>query len=159
MSEVDNNAFNISIENTGVNGNPQDAGMAHIPNTDGYTMLIDDNGHINAEYGHANNLTSSCYHESRHRYDETTRGGKIGEVNAILQQTQHESWWGTTDTFAYSQASYAARKLNEALNVNLNDYVNKLNDAFIGRASFMIEKGKVVVSNSLKGIVIYGKKK
>ena len=82
------------------------------------------------------------YHESRHRYDNSTWGAVLGEVNAILQQTNHKSWGLVSSDFAGSQAGYAVNKLKEAWddgildNSGVEKYINKLNDAFAGIAIF-----------------------
>lgn len=162
LSKVDKD-FILNIEHVGVD-NPISAGMANYQGTQKYVLFIDDNGRINQEYGNSDNIINSFYHESRHRYDATTWGGTIGEVNAILLQTTHESWFGVSDSFAQSQASYAATKLNSALNsfIELStavDYVQKLNNAFWGLSLFSIVDGKLSVSNNLKEVIVYGEKK
>ena len=76
------------------------------------------------------------------RYDNSTWGAVLGEVNAILQQTNHKSWGLVSSDFAGSQAGYAVNKLKEAWdngildNSGVEKYINKLNDAFAGIAIF-----------------------
>ena len=61
-----------------------------------------------------------AYHESRHRYYTETRGGTIGEVNAILMQSSQESWYLATDDYIRSMASYAEVSLQKSLNLSLS---------------------------------------
>ena len=136
--------------------------MGNYEVTGRYVLFIDADGRVNPEYGIASNVVNSFFHESRHRYDKTTWGGTIGEVNAILQQTTHPSWLGVSDSFAYSQASYAAGKLNsypEGSAPLINSYIQRLNASFLGVATFAIINEEVSVVNNLKGVVIYGKKR
>ena len=80
------------------------------------------------------------FHESLHRYDSKTHGGKIGEVRAILSQTEHEAWKGVSSYYRESQANYAAKSLTKEKititssknkintgNYNTNTFSNKLN--------------------------------
>ncbi len=160
LSTVDHD-FTLAVEQTG-NGNPLEAGMGNYEGTGKYVLFIDAEGKVNPEYGIASNVVNSFFHESRHRYDNTTWGGTLGEVNAILQQTAHPSWLGVSETFAQSQASYAAGKLNsysKGFGSLINSYVQRLNASFLGVATFTIINKKVSVENNLKGVVIYGNKK
>ena len=71
LSQLDHD-FNISVERTG-GENPLDAAVANIEGTGKYFILIDQEGKVNPEYGVASNFISSLYHETRHRYDTSTR--------------------------------------------------------------------------------------
>lgn len=162
LSKVDHD-FNLNVERTG-NGNPLSAGLANIGGTGKYVILIDQGGKVNPEYGIASNLTNSFYHETRHRYENGTLTENIGEVNAILLQTKHHSWDKVTTSFAHSQASYAASQLNETLkykpnNNIMHEYVNKLNEAFVGISTFSIENNLVIVSNYIDEVIVNGKRK
>ena len=159
LSQVDHD-FMLWIEPLGENY-PSSVGMAFGTNTDNYYLFIDQGGMVNGEYTTASNLVNSFYHEMRHRYDDSAQEGPLGEVNAVLQQTGHSSWNKVTDSFAYSQASYAAAQLNMAIDNNFDiasviDYVSKLNKAFAGISCFSLKNGKVFVENYLKGVTIYG---
>ncbi len=159
LSQLDNN-FLLYVEKTG-GSNPLSAGMATEQGTNKYYLMIDAAGKVNNEYGNASNLLNSFYHETKHRYDKTTWGGGLGEVNAIIMQTEHKSWDKVSNNFAQSQASYAAGKLNVALNreitsSELSSYINQLNTGFAGIAIFTIENGTVTVTNQLNEIKVYG---
>lgn len=162
LSQVDHD-FRLNVERTG-GDNPLEAGVANIEGTGKYFILIDQDGKVNPEYGIASNLTNSFYHETRHRYDNSTLVKNIGEVNAVLLQTQHPSWDKVTMSFAHSQASYAASQLNETLkykpnNNIMHEYVNKLNEAFVGISTFSIENNLVIVSNYIDEVIVNGKRK
>ena len=162
LSQVDHD-FNLNVERTG-GDNPLSAGLANIGGTGKYLILIDQEGKVNPEYGVASNFINSFYHETRHRYDNSTLVKNIGEVNAVLLQTQHPSWNRVTDTFAYSQASYAATWLNKTSkykphNKIMEEYVNKLNEAFVGLCTFSIENNMITVGNTLNEVIVNGKRK
>ena len=162
LSQVDHD-FRLNVERTG-GDNPLEAGVANIEGTGKYFILIDQDGKVNPEYGIASNLTNSFYHETRHRYDNSTLVKNIGEVNAVLLQTQHPSWDKVTMSFAHSQASYAAMWLNETFKGKTNnkimyEYVNKLNDAFVGICTFSIENNMITVDNTLNEVIVNGKRR
>ncbi len=162
LSQVDHD-FSLNVERTG-GDNPLSAGLANIQGTGQYLIFIDQEGKVNLEYGVASNLTNSFYHETRHRYDNSTWDNNVGEVNAILLQTKHPSWDKVTMSFAHSQASYAVSLLNNAFKYKRNSkvmdgYINKLNEAFIGLCTFSIENDMITVSNSIDEIIVYGTRK
>ena len=163
LSQVDPNEFNVAVEQCG-GGISSDAMLSNEQGTENYEIYVGEGGNVNPMLNDANNFVNSCYHESRHRYDNSTWGGTIGEVNAILQQTQHPSWFDVTKDFAYSQASYAVRKLNASMDYGETNsqtakhYINQLNTAFTGVANFSIEKGLASFSASLDNIVVVGRR-
>lgn len=162
LSQVDHD-FTLSVERTG-GDNPLDAGVANIKGTGKYFILINQEGKVNQEYGNASNFTSSLYHETRHRYDNSTWGSNIGEVNAILLQTKHPSWDKVTKSFAHSQANYAATELNKVFgnrpyDKSIDNYIKKLNNAFIGLCTFSIEKNMVTVINDIDEVIVNGIRK
>ncbi len=162
LSQVDND-FSLNVERTG-GENPLDAAVANIEGTGKYLILIDQEGKVNKEYGIVSNFISSLYHETRHRYDISTRDKAIREAKAVLLQTQHPSWNMVTKSFAYSQASYAATWLNETFkdkpnNRIVHEYVNKLNEAFVGLCTFSIEDNMITVGNILNEVIVNGKRK
>lgn len=160
LSQVDPNEFNVAVEQCG-GGISSDAMLSNEQGTENYEIYVGEGGNVNPMLNDANNFVNSCYHESRHRYDNSTWGATIGEVNAILQQTQHPSWFDVTKDFAYSQASYAADRLNAA-KISPSDKqqkMNSLNTAFVGYASFSLDKGSIKVSNQLQEVVVYGSKR
>ena len=161
LSQLDQN-IKLKIEHTG-GDNPISAGMANIKGTENYIFIIGQDGKVNGEYGIASNLINSFYHETTYRYNNITLDGPIGEVNAVLLQTQHPSWNKVSESFAYSQASYAASQLNKAMedksyDKSIDFYIKSLNNAFAGLCTFSVVNNKVIVSNLLKEIVIYGTK-
>lgn len=80
----------------------------------------------------------------------------IGEVNAIIRTANEcPAWNSASDEFIKSQASYAAKSLNDYGNFSNND-VQRLNKAFAGYATFESNNNKVSVSNHLKGIIVCG---
>ena len=67
-------------------------------------------------------------------------------------------------SFAHSQASYAATWLNETFKDKTNnrimyEYVNKLNEAFVGICTFSIENNMIKVDNTLNEVVVNGKRR
>ncbi len=63
-----------------------------------------------------------------------------------------------------SQAIYAASQLNKALGNKpydklVDNYMEKLNDAFIGLCTFSIYNNKVTISNDFDEVVVYGTRK
>ena len=163
LSQVDPNEFNVAVKQCG-GGISSDAMLSNEQGTENYEIYVGEGGNVNPMLNDANNFVNSCYHESRHRYDNSTWGSTIGEVNAILQQTQHPSWFDVTKDFAYSQASYAVRKLNASMDYGETNsqtakhYINQLNTAFTGVANFSIEKGLASFSASLDNIVVVGRR-
>ena len=140
LSQSDKNAFSLSIDKP-KEGDPVDGVIANIQGTSKYSLVIN-NGTLNKAFDNKYNFISMTYHESRHRYDNSTWGAILGEVNAILQQTNHKSWGLVSSDFAGSQAGYAVDKLQKAWddgildNSGVEKYINKLNDAFAGIAIF-----------------------
>ncbi len=162
LSQVDHD-FNLSVERTG-GDNPLSAGLANSGGTGKYIIFIDQDGKVNPEYGTASNLTNSFYHETTHRYDNSTLAKNIGEVNAVLLQTKHPSWNNVTKSFAHSQASYAASQLNENFkckpnNKIMNEYVNTFNEAFTGLCTFSIENNMITISNYIDEVIVNGTRK
>lgn len=101
------------------------------------------------------------FHESLHRYNSNTHGGTIGEVEAIIAQANHKSWDNVPESFRQSQASYASYSFTKAIPTlsqsQINNYINKLNDAFVGTAVFSVINNKVDFSLSLSGFTVFGK--
>ncbi len=162
LSQVDHD-FNLSVERTG-GDNPLSAGLANSGGTGKYIIFIDQDGKVNPEYDTASNLTNSFYHETTHRYDNSTLATNIGEVNAVLLQTKHPSWNNVTKSFAHSQASYAASQLNENFkckpnNKIMNEYVNTFNEAFTGLCTFSIENNMITISNYIDEVIVNGTRK
>ena len=138
LSKSDNNNFKVNITSTG-NGIPNNAVFSNDEGTGRYNIYISD-GKINPVLDNKYNLWSMTFHESLHRYDSKTHGGKIGEVRAILSQTEHEAWKGVSSYYRESQANYAAKSLTKEIEINselnVNSYLEKLNNGFQGNPVF-----------------------
>lgn len=161
LKKSDPNEFKVNVEETG-NGIPQAAAFAYsIPEDSYYVELT--NNRINNYLDDKYNFMNIAYHESRHRYYTETRGGTIGEVNAILMQSSQESWYLATDDYIRSMASYAEVSLQKSLNLSLSkqqivDYINRLNVAFNGKANFNYKDGNIDMTLSLDEFIVTPKK-
>lgn len=157
LKKSDPNEFKVNVEETG-NGIPQAAAFAYsIPEDSYYVELT--NNRINNYLDDKYNFMNIAYHESRHRYYTETRGGTIGEVNAILMQSSQESWYLATDDYIRSMASYAEVSLQKSLNLSLSkqqivDYINRLNVAFNGKANFNYKDGNIDMTLSLDEFIV-----
>ena len=154
LAKADKGEFNITASNT--DGNiPQGAAFSNDSGSPNYNIYLT-NGRVNQSLGNCYNFECVTYHESTHRYDSSTLGGTIGEVNAIIRTANEcPAWNSASDEFIQSQASYAAKSLNDYGNFSNND-VQRLNKAFAGYATFELNNNKVSVSNHLKGIIVCG---
>ena len=91
MSMVDANAFVVNVSE--ITGQvPANAALSNSQGTNKYDIYINDKGKVNSALGDCYNFENSAYHENRHRYDSNTHGGTLGEVEAVLQETEHPSW-------------------------------------------------------------------
>ena len=157
LKKSDPNEFKVNVEETG-NGIPQAAAFAYsIPEDSYYVELT--NNRINNYLDDKYNFMNIAYHESRHRYYTETRGGTIGEVNAILMQSSQESWYLATDAYIRPMASYAEVSLQKSLNLSLSkqqivDYINRLNVAFNGKANFNYKDGNIDMTLSLDEFIV-----
>ena len=142
LSKSDKKQFDIRIAETKPE-EPKGAVLANVAGTSKYYVQLD-NGKINPTLDNKYDFWSITYHESLHRSDSRTHGGTVGEVEAILQQTKHEAWNKVSDSYLNSQATYAKNSLQLALHNlsenQINGYINRLNNAFMGSASFSYEK-------------------
>ena len=154
LAKADKGEFNITASNT--DGNiPQGAAFSNDSGSPNYNIYLT-NGRVNQSLGNCYNFECVTYHESTHRYDSSTLGGTIGEVNAIIRTANEcPAWNSASDEFIQSQASYAAKSLNDYGNFSNND-VQRLNKAFAEYATFELNNNKVSVSNHLKGIIVCG---
>ena len=100
-----------------------------------YYVVVND-GSISPFLDNKYDFESVLTHESIHRYNESTLGGTIGEVNAILLQSSCEGWRKTSNNYKRSQANYALLSLNKAIKRGEMDelliykYVSDLNEVF-----------------------------
>ncbi len=159
LAKADNGEFNLTVSSTG-NGVPMDAALSNTQGTQNYDIYLTD-GHVNKTLGNCYNFECVAFHESTHRYDSSTHGGSIGEVNAIIKTANDcPAWNSASDDYIQSQASYAARALNSYAKDNRvaipNNTVHNLNGAFKGYAAFEINNNNVSVTNLLEGVTIWG---
>lgn len=156
--EKSDNDFNLTASSTG-GDIPQDAAFSNRTGTQNYYINLT-NGYVNKALGDCYNFECITFHESTHRYDSSTHGGTIGEVNAIMRTAKECSAWSmASDDYIQAQASYAARSLNKYLKDNPvpNGIIQNLNSTFDGYATFELNDKTVSVNYSLKGWTIYGK--
>jgi RHS repeat-associated protein len=159
LAKADKNNFNLTVSTTG-GKIPIDVTFSNDPGTMNYDIYITD-GFVNKSLGNCYDFECITFHEYTHRYDKSTLGGTIGETNAIIRTaTECSEWNSASDDFIQSQASYAVNSLNDyAIKNNTtisNEFVTKLNNAFIGYATFDLNDNRVSVSNSLQGITVIG---
>jgi hypothetical protein len=161
LAKSDNNEFNITVSDAG-NDIPSGAVFSNDAGTPDYDLYITD-GYVNSALGNCFDFECVTYHESTHRYDKSTQGGSIGEVNAIIRTaTECPSWNNASDNYIKSQASYAAGMLNDygySGNLIPRNTVQRLNKAFEGYATFELNNNNVSVSNLLQECVVLGNRK
>ena len=154
LAKADKGEFDLNATNTG-GDIPQDAVFSNNAGTSNYNIYLT-NGYVNKTLGNCYNFECVTYHESTHRYDSSTHGGTIGEVNSIIRTASEcPAWYSASDDYIQSQASYAVTSLN-SYNGNKMDYVNKLNKAFNGLAEFSLQNNRVAYVNALKGVTVWG---
>ena len=161
LSIFDKQVFNLSVSNTGGDV-PLDVAFSNDAGTLDYDIYLT-NGHVNSTLGNCYDFECVTYHESTHRYDKSTQGGSIGEVNAIIRTAiECPSWNNASDNYIQSQASYAAGRLNDygySDNLIPRNTVQRLNKAFEGYATFELNNNNVSVFNLLKECVVLGNRK
>ena len=101
--------FQVSVDSD-IN-NVENAALGYIKQDDKYIVCIR-NGRINSALDDKYDFQSMADHERLHRYDPSTRGGGLGEVRAIIQQTKENSWAKTSNMYRQSQFMYAFKSLN-----------------------------------------------
>lgn len=159
LAKADNGDFNLTVSNIG-DGVPSGAALSNTEGTQNYDIYLTD-GHVNIALGNCYNFECVAFHESTHRYDCSTHGGTIGEVNAIIKTANDCPAWNLASTdFFQSQASYAAQSLNK-YNGDRGSVAKNLNDSgiFMGYAIFEINNNIVSVTNQLERVTIWGKKR
>ena len=135
LAKADKGSFNLSVSSIG-NGVPIDAAFSYTAGTQNYDIYLT-NGYVNRALNNCYNFECITFHESTHRYDSSTLGGTIGEVNAIMR-TAYEcpAWNNASLDFIQTQASYAAQKLNSYVrekNIPVpQNAIQNLNGAFVG---------------------------
>ena len=155
----DKQSFNINVEEKDASI-PSGAAFYNVAGTRDYGIILE-NGKINNILDDKYVFENMTFHESLHRYNSNTHGGTIGEVEAIIAQANHKSWDNVPESFRQSQASYASYSFTKAIPTlsqsQINNYINKLNDAFVGTAVFSVINNKVDFSLSLSGFTVFGK--
>ncbi len=166
LFKSDSNPFEIQLYEL-TPYDPQGAVFSNDEGTNIYSVALS-NGRIKDYLDNKYDFWSITYHESRHRYDPKTWGGTIGEVEAIYQQSMHESWSLVSTDYIISQSSYGVSCLQKAINnniknLNIDEQIEKLNKAFIGYGVFNYNpKTKIVtgeMSYLLNEVFAIGKEK
>lgn len=166
VDNVDDNAFVVSVEAV-ASSTPRDAAFAYDIKKDCYSVYIDSEGRVNRVFNNYNDIESSAFHEKVHRYDDTTWGGNIGEVKAILTETDNNTWNNVSELYIKGRVSYAVNSLNDYLrhggklaNMEMvKSYIALLNKVFMGYANMALENGKVTSYFLLNDIICVGKRK
>ena len=157
LAKSDKGSFSLSVSDTGGEGVPQNAAFSHTVNTNNYDLYLT-NGYVNSSLGDYNNFECITYHESIHRYNANAGETTNGEIEAIIETTKCDAWNNATDGYIWSQASYAANKLNQLKgDPGLNNNLKRLNTAFRGYAAFKLLNDKVIVNNQIPSILCTGK--
>ena len=157
LAKSDKSQFNLTVSNTGGNI-PQDAVFSNDAGTSNYDIYLT-NGYVNHSLGNCYDFECVTFHESTHRYDKSTHGGTIGEVNAIIRTAiECPAWNYASDNYIQSQASYAAKSLSQYSYNNIipQDIFQKLNTAFTGYVTFEIVNNQLTVNNNLKECIVVG---
>ena len=164
ISLVDKNNFSLSVESNSTK-NPNGAMLAYDTETDTYSIFINSDGKIHSCLCNLYNMRNSTYHEYLHRTNIITRGGGLGEVEAVILETSHDSWNMVSDEYIDGQADYSVKKLNDYIQEHPNDIATKqemierLNTAFIGLSGFAIDDktNNIIRIKTLKEISITAK--
>lgn len=159
LAKADKEDFNLTVSSIDA-GVPPSAALANTEGTQNYDIYLT-NGYVNQTLGNCYNFECVAFHESTHRYDSSTHGGNIGEVNAIMRTAKECPAWNLASTdFIQSQASYAAQSLNK-YNGDRESVVKNFNDSgiFMGYAVFETNNNRVSVNNMLEGVTKWGKKR
>ena len=152
----DKQSFEINIDEREASF-PSGAAFYNLTGTEKYGVVLQ-NGKINEVLDDKYIFESITFHESLHRYDSKTHGGTIGEVEAIISQTNHKSWNNVPESYRQSQASYASSSLTRAIpklsKSQIDNYINRLNDAFIGTATYSFENNTVNFTFNLPEVIV-----
>jgi hypothetical protein len=128
-----------SIELLWVNENGENgSGAAYYRRkTDALGLFLNEaTGKLNPAMDDVNNMINAFSHERNHQEDPST-SEDLFHVNAIIAQSNHSSWSGTTWGFKQNAGSYAARLLNRALTdkVSVEDVMKQIESFNNSRAS------------------------
>ena len=166
LSKSDTNPFEIQLYEL-TPDDPKEAAFANVEGTKKYYVTLS-KGRINLFLDNKYDFWSITYHEKLHRYNPNTWGGTIGEIEAIYQQSLHESWSLVSTDYVISQSFYAVSSLQKAIdnnieNLNINQQIEKINKTFIGYGVFNYNpKTKKVtgeITPSLDELIVPGNKK
>lgn len=166
LSKSDTNPFEIQLYEL-TPDDPKGAAFANVEGTKKYYVTLS-KGRINLFLDNKYDFWSITYHEKLHRYNPNTWGGTIGEIEAIYQQSLHESWSLVSTDYVISQSLYAVSSLQKAIdnnieNLNINQQIEKINKTFIGYGVFNYNpKTKKVtgeITPSLDELIVPGNKK
>ena len=96
LAKADKGEFDLNATNTG-GDIPQDAVFSNNAGTSNYNIYLT-NGYVNKTLGNCYNFECVTYHESTHRYDSSTHGGTVGEVNSIIRTASEcPAWYSASD--------------------------------------------------------------
>jgi RHS repeat-associated protein len=155
LAMSDDAEFNLTIASSG-SGIPQGAVFSNNAGTPNYELYLTD-GHVNSVLGNRYNFECVTFHETTHRYDSSTYGGPIGEINAIMRTIKEcPAWNNASIEYIQSQALYAEKSLNDYLG-NKIGYIEKLNNSFAGFAIFSLENNRVSLTHMLEGVEVWGR--
>ena len=155
----DNSDFNLTASSIG-DKDSKNVVFSNDGGTQNYDIYLHD-GYVHEVLGNCYNFECVAYHESTHRYDSSTLGGTIGEAIAIIRTaTECPSWSNASDSYIWSQATYAKRSLDQYGEKCIipDDIVQGLNDAFIGHYSFVLDEShkQIFFFKSLQECIVPG---
>ena len=156
LSKSDKGNFSLRVSKPG-NGVPEGAAFSHTSGTDTYDIYLTD-GYINPLLGDYNDFECVTYHESFHRNNVTTGNKARDELEAIIQTTKSDAWSKATNGYIESQKVYAAGQLEQIMQLSdFENYLQRINSAFLGYAIFSNVNNKIEVYNFLNEIQCTGK--
>ena len=159
LAKADKEDFNLTVSSID-DGVPPSAALANTEGTQNYDIYLTD-GYVNKTLGNCYNFECVAFHEFTHRYDSSTYGGTIGEVNAIIRTAKECPAWNLASAdFIRSQASYAAQKLNN-YDGDRGSVAKNLNESsiFMGYAVLEIKNNIISVNNMLEGVTKWGERR
>ena len=124
---------------------------AYLESDDTYYVELHD-GHLSQWYDQQYDIESVAFHESRHRYDESTREPVIGEIIAVLQQMKHPNWKYTSSEFKVGQLNYALNELNKLKKDE--ETIMKLKNLLINSLGAQFNQSDNTIESNLNDIIV-----
>ncbi len=150
IGKSDNQTFKVIAEE--VQGiDPDGATMAYLESNDTYYVELHE-GHLSQWYDQQYDIESVAFHESRHRYDESTREPVIGEIIAVLQQMKHPNWKYTSSEFKVGQLNYALNELNKLKKDE--ETIMKLKNLLINSLGTQFNQSDNTIESNLNDIIV-----